>query len=81
MSIDKVSRLDTCILTYCLTIITSFLVLLMLLWHLSAAHLVDSYGMPDEWAEDFLEKQFAGWRGALWGLVFAAVSWNSAMVQ
>jgi hypothetical protein len=61
------------ILIYSLTIIASLLVLLMLLWHISTTHLIDDYGMPADWEEDFLEKQFAGGKGALWGILFVVV--------
>lgn len=74
MSADRASCLETHILAYSLTIIASLLVLLMLLWHVSTTHLIDDYGMPKEWEKDFLKKQFAGGKGALWGILFAAVS-------
>jgi len=45
----------------------------MLLWHISTTHLIDDYGMPEDWEEDFVNKQFAGGKGALWGLLFVVV--------
>jgi hypothetical protein len=45
----------------------------MLLWHISTTHLIDGYGMPEDWEEDFVNKQFTGAKGALWGLLFVVV--------
>ncbi|KAF2677313.1 hypothetical protein K458DRAFT_396013 [Lentithecium fluviatile CBS 122367] len=73
MFTDRASRLERHILTYSLTIIASFLVLLMVVWHISTTHLIDDYGMPEDWEQEFFKKQFAGGKATLWGMLFAVV--------
>ncbi|KAF2795218.1 hypothetical protein K505DRAFT_15616 [Melanomma pulvis-pyrius CBS 109.77] len=70
------SLLTTHILLYTLILITSLLVLLMMLWHISTAHLIDDYDMPQEWYEDFLAAQFPGWRIGIWALLFFMIPLN-----
>jgi len=64
---------ETHILLYTIILITSLLVLLMMLWHISTAHLIDNYNMPQEWYAEFIKAQFPGWRIGLWGLLFFMV--------
>lgn len=73
MSTTQAFRSGIHVLAYSLTIITSLLLLLMLLWHISTAHLIDDYAMPEDWEDEFLREQFAGGKGALWGILFLLV--------
>lgn len=61
------------ILIYTTILTASLLVLLMMLWHISTAHLIDNYSMPEEWYREFIAAQFPGWRIWLWALLFFMV--------
>ena len=67
------SPLEHSILFYTLILIASFLAALMMLWHISTAHLVDDYHMPHEWYVEFISTQFPNWRIALWVGLFITV--------
>jgi hypothetical protein len=64
---------ETHVLIYTIILIASLLVLLMMLWHISTAHLIDNYNMPQEWYAEFINEQFPGWRIGLWVLLFFMV--------
>ncbi|KAF2711851.1 hypothetical protein K504DRAFT_489640 [Pleomassaria siparia CBS 279.74] len=61
---------------YGLIFITSFLATLMMLWHISTAHLIDNYDMPPEWSRTFIKAQFPVWRIAMWVALFSIVPLN-----
>jgi hypothetical protein len=69
----RATHLDTIITSHILLVVTSLLLLLALLWHMSTSQLIDTYDMPEEWTEDFLGRQFRGARGVLWGFMFVLV--------
>ncbi|KAF2124528.1 hypothetical protein P153DRAFT_390570 [Dothidotthia symphoricarpi CBS 119687] len=54
------TTLSAPLLTSTLTLITSLLLLLTLLWHISSTHLANTYAMPIPWQTDFLAQQFKG---------------------
>ncbi len=80
MSKPLASRLETHILTSTLTLIASLLATLMLLWHLSTTHLIESHGMPEAWAQAFLKMQFSGLKGVLWWCSFVVVRLPSGAI-
>lgn len=67
-------RLEILITSYSVHLITTFIALPALIWHISSTHMHDDYGMPDDWIEEFNRTQFTGGRGGLWGILFAYVS-------
>lgn len=73
MHLSRAARLEMYVTIHILTLIAALLLLLMLMWHLSAAHLLEDYGMPKSWTEPFLEKHFGGGQGALWSLALIIV--------
>ena len=74
MHASRGSRLERYILIYSLILIASLIASLMLMWHISSTHLVNDYGMPDDWAREFLDMQFGGVKGAVWAFLFILVS-------
>jgi hypothetical protein len=53
--------------------LAALLLTLMLLWHISTVTLVENYGMPDWWEEDFLAELSRGWRTGVWAVVLFVV--------
>ncbi|KAF1955067.1 hypothetical protein CC80DRAFT_536466 [Byssothecium circinans] len=69
----RASHLDNLITSHILTVITTLLVLLMLLWHASSSDLINDYGMPRQWEKQFLRMQFEGGSGVVWGGMFVMI--------
>ncbi|KAJ4368557.1 pre-mRNA-splicing factor 8 [Didymella sp. IMI 355093] len=53
--------------------LAALLLTLMLLWHISTVTLVEDYGMPDWWREDFLAELSKGWCTGVWAMVLFVV--------
>lgn len=61
--------------TYTLTVITTLIFFMLLIWHTSTTHLVDKFDMPYVWKADFLSQQMGGLKMWVWVIVFIFVRW------
>lgn len=66
-------RLEKHLTSYSVHLIVALIALPSLIWHISSTHVLDDYGMPDDWVDSFNETHFTGGRGWLWGFLFAVV--------
>lgn len=65
---------ETYIVLHKLMIIAALLLLPLLAWHHAMTQIVENYGMPRMWEEDFREEQLSRWKIWVWVLIWILVS-------